>query len=143
LRSVEVRAVLAVPLRDARHDETAGVFVAVWHEPRPHVDRTLVTRIAAHVALAIAYARQQKQVEGERWSGDLMQQAIHTIMQKAVDSSDASSHNMDTIIANAFALLEDRAGAVALTQDGGATVCYAAVHNLPQDLLGTCPRARA
>jgi signal transduction histidine kinase len=138
LRRVGVRAVLAVPLRDAGDDEAAGVFVVAWRDPRPHVDRTPLTRIAAHVALAIAYARQQKQLEGERWSGDLMQQAIHTIMQKVVDSSDESSHKMDTILANAVALLEARAGAVALTQDGGATVCYAAVHNLPQDLLGTC-----
>jgi signal transduction histidine kinase len=138
LRSEGVRAVLAVPLGNAGDDETAGVVVLAWDDPRPHVDRTLVTRIAAHIALAIAYARQQKQLEGERWSGDLMQQAIHTIMQKVVDSSDESSHKMDTIIANAVALLEARAGAVALTQDGGATVCYAAVHNLPQDLIGTC-----
>jgi signal transduction histidine kinase len=138
LRTVGVRVVLAVPLRDAADDETAGVVVAAWHERRPHVDRTVVTRIAAHLALAIAYARQQTQLEGARWSGDLMQQAIHTIMQQVVDCADEASHKMDTIIAHAAALLEARAGAVALTQDGGATVCYAAVHNLPQDLLGTC-----
>lgn len=138
LRAVGMRAILAVALRDDEDDETIGVLAVAWHDPHPHFDRMLVRRIAAHVAHAIAHTRQKTLLEYECGFSDLMQQAMDAIMREVLDSPDVSDHHQDTIIAKAVALLNARAGALALMQDDGVTARVAAVYNLPRELIGTC-----
>jgi signal transduction histidine kinase len=145
-----MRAVLAVALGD---EETGtgeevgaalgGVLLVAWRAPDPQIDRALLSRIAAHMGLALAYTRQHVHLDHARRFSALMRQATDAIQQHMLDDPEAVvPPHLHTILAHAATVLDAQAGAIALLQGDGATICYAAVHNLPRELVGTCAPAR-